>query len=340
MWKYFKLIFVSFLLNFQIYALYAQDPVYSQFFASPLILNPAFAGNTTNPFVSFQYRNQWPSLNAYVTYSATYDQSLPLENAGVGLAVMSDDAGNGIYKTNSAYGMFSYKVALTDNFNAKIGVEAGAIQTRLNWDRLVFYDQLDPRYGTLNSQGNPNISQELRPEQLSKTILDIGSGILFYTPKWYAGASFKHLTSPDVNYFSKNDNLFVGLPMRYTVHAGAQIPLDRYNNGDVFISPNAMYVRQGQFSQLNIGAYAGFGKFFAGAWYRHAGTNTDAAILSAGFQQDIIKVGYAYDITLSGLAGQSGGSHEIFLSLNFDNTESARREQKARNMQDCFKMFR
>ena len=91
---------LSFILFSSLTFLKAQDPVFSQFYASPMQTNPAFTGNTYNPFISLQYRNQWPALKAYVTYAATYDQTIPDLNIGVGLLLLSDNAGNGIFKTN------------------------------------------------------------------------------------------------------------------------------------------------------------------------------------------------------------------------------------------------
>ena len=56
----------------------AQDPQFSQFYANPLFLNPALAGFIDCGRVNLNYRNQWPSLaNAYITYSASYDQNIP-----------------------------------------------------------------------------------------------------------------------------------------------------------------------------------------------------------------------------------------------------------------------
>lgn len=57
------------------FSLQAQDPIYSQYYAAPIQLNPAFAGNTYTPHIAINYRNQWPSLNqAYVSYSVSYSQ--------------------------------------------------------------------------------------------------------------------------------------------------------------------------------------------------------------------------------------------------------------------------
>jgi len=57
--------------------LFAQDPEFTQFYANPLYLNPAFAGTARCPRVNLNYRNQWPAISGtYVTYSASYDQHL------------------------------------------------------------------------------------------------------------------------------------------------------------------------------------------------------------------------------------------------------------------------
>jgi len=339
--KILKVLFFNLFLFSTVVQLRAQDPVFSQFYSSPVQINPAFAGNTLNPFISLQYRNQWPALKAYVTYAATYDQAIPDLNIGTGILLMTDNAGDGIYKTNQVAGFFSYDLQLGNDIHTKIGVEAGYVQSRLNWNKLVFFDQLDPRYGTKDAAGNPNLSGEQRPDNLNQGILDLGAGILAYNHTYYAGMSYKHLTSPDVSYFNKNNKLFVGLPTRITVHAGAQYALgSSYSPSGVFISPNIMYVKQGEFSQINGGAYIGINKFFFGGWYRHSGQNADAIIDLVGFQQDILKIGYSYDFTLSGLSGNSGGSHEVSLTFNFDNTERAKKRQRYRDMQDCFKMFR
>jgi len=65
----------------------AQDPVFSQFYAAPLQLNPAFAGNTYAPFITVNYRNQWSGFNdfkTYVTYAASFSQFIEGMNSGVG----------------------------------------------------------------------------------------------------------------------------------------------------------------------------------------------------------------------------------------------------------------
>lgn len=324
-------------------SLWAQDPVFSQFYAAPLRLNPAFAGTTYAPRITLNYRNQWPSLNnAYETYAVSYEQSIEELNSGLGLMAMGDNAGDGIYKTNRFHAVYSYQVRVAKEFYMRIGIEAGVIQTRLDWDKLIFEDQIDPITGFSDPLGNPILSDEIPPENLTRSIFDISSGILFYSRNFYGGVSLKHLNTPDESLLEINQNLNVGLPLRTTVHAGAEFTLEEGNNKSrgSFISPNLMFIRQGDFGQINAGAYVGLGSVFGGLWYRYAFSNSDAAIALVGFQKGILRIGYSYDLTTSQLAEfGSGGAHEISLTINFDNSKAVQNKRRAARYNDCFKMF-
>jgi hypothetical protein len=56
----------------------AQDPNFSQFFASPLTLNPALTGKFDGVYrFAANYRNQWPTIsNAYTTMTASIDMGI------------------------------------------------------------------------------------------------------------------------------------------------------------------------------------------------------------------------------------------------------------------------
>ena len=319
----------------------AQDPIFSQFYSTPLQLNPAFAGNTHAPLINIAYRNQWSawSPSAYSTYMVSYDQFVSGLNSGFGVMALSDDAGGGLYKTNRFTGIFSYRLEINRDLFLKFGIEAGAIQTRIDWDRYQFYDQIDQINGFVNEFGVPYVTDEVAPEELTKTILDVSTGLLVYSSKFYGGITLKHINTPDNNYLGINDNLNAGYPLRFTAQAGMQITLQEGNKRKMssFISPNIMYIRQRDFAQLNVGAYARLGAVFAGVWYRQAFTNPDAAIFLAGVHKGILKIGYSYDLTVSSPLDQygSGGSHEISLTINFD----ANRPRK-QDYNDCFQMFR
>ncbi len=317
----------------------AQDPIYSQYYAAPLQLNPAFAGNTLAPFITINYRNQWSSIpTAYQTYSVSYSQFFEEPNVGVGFMATADDAGEGLITTNHFHGFFAYRLQVNRDFFLKLGVEAGFMQTTLDWNRYIFYDQIDPIDGPTDPSGMPFPSDEIPPNELNKSILDISTGILAYSRRFYGGFTLKHINTPDDSFLNINDNLNAGYPMRAAIHGGLQLPIGEGSRrgNQPFISPNILYTWQRDFAQLNIGAYASLGPIFAGAWFRNANNNGDAAILLAGFQRGILKVGYSYDFTISqALNTTTGGSHEISVILNFDANQ--RRKQ---DYNDCLELFR
>src|SRR5829696_5002941 len=79
----------------------AQDPNFSQFFASPLTLNPALTGKFDGQYrVAGNYRNQWPTINnAYTTATVSFDASIlrssipEYDQFGFGIMAFSDKSG-------------------------------------------------------------------------------------------------------------------------------------------------------------------------------------------------------------------------------------------------------
>ena len=315
---------------------FGQDPSFSQFYTSPLHLNPALTGNSESAKLALNYRNQWPSINqAYVTYAASYDQFFPYINSGFGFSVLADDAGRGLYKTTVVQGSYSYSVRFDGNLQMRLGLAAGWINSRIDWAKLVFSDQLDPEYGAISPGGLPYPSDEIPPETgNSVSVLDASAGLVFFNDKFYGGLALKHLNSPQFSFLQVNEGLASGLPLSLTIHGGSEIDLiKRSGKPDVFVSPNFQFIKQGRFSQLNIGTIFRYYLFGTGAWYRHSSSNPDALIFTVEGRKEKYRIAYSYDITLSKLSN-SGGAHEISFVISFES------EPKESRYNDCFNLFR
>ena len=239
-------------------------------------------------------------------------------------------------RTVKASGTFAYRLQLSREWFVKFGVEGGFTQSRLDWSKLIFLDQIDPIFGPISQGGSPLPTQEQVPDQLSRSSVDVGTGLLIYNRSFYAGLSIKHINQPDNSFLNINENLNAPSLTRLTVHAGGEIPIGRGNIGDgpAFLSPNVMYASQGNVRQINAGMYAGFGMLFGGVWVRHTFNNTDAIIGLVGMKFDEFKIGYSFDATVSELQlTNSGGTHEVSISINF-------RQRKGTDYNDCLQMFR
>lgn len=317
----------------------SQDPVLSQFYSAPLLLNPAFAGNTVAPRFALNYRNQWPLLQqAYRTYALSYDQFFESTNSGLGVVLLADDAGKGLYKTTKLAGIYAYRLKISKNTYIKTGMELAGVQAHVNWDKLIFPDQLDPLYGEIGPGGSPIPSAEIRPDRTNRLYLDLSMGTMLYNPYFYGGITLHHVNNPDIRFIRISDNTSSGLPVRFTIHGGSQISIfdSRSSNKDIFVSPNILYTRQGNFSELLGGAYLGMGPLFAGLWMRLTPNNPDAGIVNVGLRKGNMKISYSFDTTISKLTLGSGGAHELGIVFNLDDQSP----RKSPDYNDCFQLFR
>lgn len=304
----------------------SQDPIFSQYGSAPLQMNPAFAGLNESSTVGLNYRNQWPSISqAYVTYALYYDQYFSKIKSGLGFQLLTDNAGQGMYRTTKATVMYSYRLRLSNKWYAKGGFEGGIINTQLGWDKLTFPDQIDPVFGSVSPGGLPYPTAELPPDQLSRTNLTVSLGGLVYNDIFYVGFSAKHINSPFVNFFETDEVEGVRLPTRITFHGGAQIPLDGFRaRSRIFVSPSIMFLKQGNIGQINAGAHFQLDRLILGTYFRQTFRNPDAIIFMAGMKVDMFRIIYSFDATISKLTLGSGGAHEVGILVNFGNRKDSK----------------
>lgn len=306
-------------------SLMAQDVNFSQFYANPLYLNPAMAGAKVAPRIAISYRDQWPQLvSAFTTVSGSYDQYIPALHGGIGVIMMTDRQGDhGALKSNKIGAMYSFRFKINNEFFINAGLEASINNTNIAWNEFLrFPDQIDPTSGFIHN------SAAQAPENQSKWYADFAAGVMAYGSMWYAGFAASHLTQPNQGFYGESI-----VPMKFTANAGGLINVASEKRrwsaiglGTPVISPNIIYQYQfgidaidggygAGFHTFNYGLYLDWDPFLVGVWYRQSLENADAFIFMAGFQKDYLKVGYSYDVTVSKLANNVGGAHEITLGF-------------------------
>lgn len=331
----------------------AQDPQFTQFYAAPLYLNPAFAGSSHLPRVSASYRNQWSGLPAsFSTFVAGYDHWFKSYNSGVGLLLMNDRAGSARLQSTSATAIYAYELKITDNVKLRSGLEFGFVQRTLDYNQFIFGDQL------LDGQGNISGGIDQTQEQFGGatgrvSYMDVGTGFMLYSRKLFLGVAGKHLNQP-------NQSMIDGtapLPIKYVLHGGAKLPLgdggarrrrgrtrSRQLEDTKNITPAFMYRSQGKYDQLDLGAYVHYNPMILGVWYRGVTgfkkegsklNNQDAMALLIGFQQDNFTVGYSYDVTLSQLGFKTAGSHELSASFEIPSNNRKRKGSRRDHVIPC-----
>ena len=304
----------------------AQDAQFSQFYANPLYLNPALAGAEICPRAIVNYRNQWPGLaKSFVTYNASFDQYFSKLHGGIGVLVSMDNAGDGILKTTQAGAMYAFSLQAAENLFINMAIEATFFQKTLNWDLLQFGDMIDPQQGFVLP------TAETPPNSNSVVFPDFSAGVAFgWKGILHGGIAVNHLTQPNMAFYDQVENI---LPMKITGHVGMNINLEgggglgfaEDTEPKFYLAPNLLYQQQGQFHQLNAGVYVIRLPIVIGTWFRHNFENADALIVLVGINYKNLKVGYSYDITLSKLKSNTGGSHEVSLAWQFNCIEKRRK---------------
>jgi type IX secretion system PorP/SprF family membrane protein len=299
----------------------AQDPHFSQFFASPLTLNPAYTGKFDGVIrVAGNYRNQWPTINnAFTTATVSVDfpvlqSSLPeMDTWGVGIMALTDQSGNKIMRNNFIGISTAYHKSLDeDGFNQiALGFQGTYATKRLDISKAQFADQV-------TDLGFTNVSQDIFGQTNSNiSYFDFNAGLMYTTStngenSIYGGVSYYHMNSPKESFTGAD----FYLPSRWTIHAGGIFPLDETKS----LHGSILYQKQAGASETILGGAFSINasqdetkpvQIYAGGWYRFK----DAFIPYFGLEFKNLWLGASYDINHSALrsGSQSRGGNEISL---------------------------
>jgi type IX secretion system PorP/SprF family membrane protein len=291
----------------------AQDPEFSQFYANPIYLNPAFTGTSALPRAVMNYRNQWPKQgNTYTTYNLSIDKFINSTTGGIGIKVMYDRQLNGVINSLNASFIYAEHFNINDQVFFSMALETGFIYKQFNITGLVFPGMINQGNGIITG------TYPIPIEGGNKLIPDFSFGTVGQFDEGYFGMALHHLTQPDLAIF--NGDQSGKLPLKLTLHAGAKGR--EFHNGllskEFTISPNVVYQQQGDFKQINGGLYLKEDWLTFGLWYRNnlsARPNSMVAML--GYQSDRFQFGYSFDFSLSNTAAYSYGSHEISMIFFF-----------------------
>jgi type IX secretion system PorP/SprF family membrane protein len=276
-----------------------RDPQYTQYMYNTLTVNPAYAGSTGNVEGTLQHRTQWVGIDgAPQTQAFTIHSPMLHERVGLGITAVNDRVG----PSDELFlnGNFSYAVPFGDGSKLAFGLRAGARMLNIDWSRGRYYQEGDP---LLNNNINNRINAT------------IGSGIYYYTDKWYAGVSVPNFLRN--NYYDDIQESTVSDRLHYYVMGGYVFDL----TDDLNFKP-AVLGKIVSGSPITVDASANFliqETVTLGASYRW----DDSVSALAGFQvTKSIFVGYSYDYSVTELNKYNDGSHEIILRFQLVPTGS------------------
>ncbi|MCF8340970.1 MAG: PorP/SprF family type IX secretion system membrane protein [Chitinophagaceae bacterium] len=315
-----KIILVFLLLGFWSIT-FAQDPHFSQFFSSPMTLNPAQTGKF-NGVLRFaaNHRNQWPSINnAFTTSTASLDFSIlnsklpTYDTWGIGFVGLTEQSGNKILRNNYVGFSTAYSKGLDENgyHQLAIGFQGVFASKRLDVSLADFQDEL-------TSLGFTGVTQEVFSNpKVQLNYMDLNVGFLYTGStnglnSFYVGTSLYHVNRSTETF--KGGNFTI--PPRLTIQGGGYFPV---GEGKIFHTSFIHQIQNGAketviggaMEFMNGDAESNAGGIYVGAWYRLK----DAIIPYFGMEFSNLRVGISYDYNNSTLkpASNNRGGTEISL---------------------------
>jgi type IX secretion system PorP/SprF family membrane protein len=299
----------------------AQDPHFSQFFASPLTLNPAFTGKFDGIWrLAANHRDQWPSIpKAYVTTSASVDfpimkKKIPEGDVfGVGISGLTDASANNALKLNYGSVALSYHKSLDENGYNTIGAGFQGTYSSMVLDitKLTFEDELQQNGFAQGTSGEYLGANPLTGR--NRNYFEMNAGLLYSGSSngennYYLGASMYHINRPKVSFKDKSWYL----TGRLTVHGGGSFPISDV----VGVHISAIHQVQNKASETVFGGAISLNangdnsnptNVYVGSWMRL----NDAIIPYFGLEFGGLRIGASYDVNVSDLkaaTGNRGGS--------------------------------
>lgn len=323
----------------------AQDPHFSQFYATPSQLNPAMTGVFEGRWrFHANYRDQWASIleaNPFRTIAAGFDMRYNIvgnDYLGIGINVLSDQAGTSHFQTNRGHISAAYMKQVgggryrTDDQYLIAGGSFGFGQNSFD-NRLWFSQQYSNSAGfpiTSNPSGEAFDGEDV----LSSDIyMDFNAGLMYYAlfgenTSIYVGGAMNHLNAPNVSLLDNgNEELYT----RWIGHAGGEIPF----NTELSILPAIQVMGQGPSFAGTFGANFRYSNhdwyelaIRAGLWARLANTvtgqNVDAMVVTAILEVERWNLGISYDITTSNLKNANNSRGALELSLIYTHPAKSR----------------
>ena len=295
-----------------------QSTHFSQFYSTPLLVNPAATGLTPGPYrIAGNYRSQWNGAGSpYTTFTFSGDAQILSGQItegnilGAGLTFVNDKTMDGAVQTNNLIVSGAYHISIFEDPYQTIGVgfQGSYNEKRIDFSRLLFESQYN------NGGFDPSAPVGERLENGKKHYFDINAGAMYsYSVEdrsMFAGVAMYNILKKEENYLTEQFKT----PTLFSATAGGDI--DVGVNNSFYFSGN--YRKQCNSNELTLGlAYGffidgeGFSSFRLGMWHRLK----DAVIPYAGLTYKGLQLGCSFDYTTSAAKTKSQIRNTFEISL-------------------------
>ncbi|GGF29820.1 membrane protein [Flavobacterium limi] len=263
------------------------------------VVNPAYATGTAAMLnLGGLYRTQWVGAVGAPKTFTFFGHTALSEKIEIGASLISDDIGDGAKKENNFYADFAYVLQLKGKNKLSLGLKAGFTSLQTNFNGFRFTDPA---------------TDLAFAENINVTKPNIGAGAYYFTDKYYVGLSVPNLLSSKHIEEKSGINAFGSEEIHTFLTAGYVFQIN-----DAFKLKPAFMSRfvSGAPVSVDITANVLYNeKFELGAAYRI--NDAVSALMNINVTPSL-RIGYAYDYTVSNLGQFNSGTHEIMLLFDLD----------------------
>lgn len=280
-----------------------QDAQYTQYMYNMSVVNPAYTtGNIGIVNMGALHRTQWVGANGAPKSSNIFMHTPINENVEVGFSLVNDNIGD-VVKQNDLYADFAYKLNLEENGKLSFGLKAGVTFFDVNFNGFVLESGdvfTDPDFA----------------ENINQSFFNVGAGVYYNTENYYVGLSVPAILN--AKHLDRNNGKYQGTEQAHTYLTGGYV----FEINELFKFKPAFMAKavKGAPISLDLTANVLFdNKVEFGVGYRLEDAFSGMVNFKATPE---LRIGYAYDHTISNLGPFSSGSHELFIlyDLNILNT--------------------
>jgi type IX secretion system PorP/SprF family membrane protein len=289
-----KLIYTCLITFLSVTAWSQSEAIYTFNLFNQLNFNPAYAGSKDVLDAGLIYRNQWYSgLDGSPKNINLYGHMPIAKNrSGIGLNILNDRIG--LDKILSIAGNYAYKIKFNHGNVLAIGLNARVENARSDWDE---------------ANDAVELPGETEFDATSNTTFNVGPGVFFKNRKFYIGASLPRMLA---NSLYTDTDLFGGDVNTWFFQGGLSLPLGR--NVELLPNVQVRYNPSAPFDfDANLNAMFN-DHFMVGLMYRYE--DAINALLAYQFTNGM-RLGVAYDLTLSELKKTTDGSFELMIGYTF-----------------------
>ena len=276
-----------------------QDAQYTQYMYNMSVINPAYTTDNLGVLnIGALHRTQWVGVDGAPKSSNLFVHTPLNDKIEVGFSLINDNIGD-VVKENNLYADIAYKLNLEEYGNLSFGLKTGVTFFDVNFNDFVLESGdvfTDPDFA----------------ENINKSYFNFGVGAYYNKDNYYIGLSIPNILN--TKYLDRDNGRYQGTEQMHVFLTGGYV----FEINELFKFKPAIMTKFVKGAPITLDVTANVlydNRFEFGLGYRIE--DAFSAMVNVRATPEL-RIGYAYDHTVSNLGPFSSGSHEIFVLYDFD----------------------